>query len=517
MLVGMDNQGWMPMHVESSRVENDNLRLMQSVLSLRYILMGSVRMPDRGSNTQGSAASPPLACKRPGGRRPGSQLRNSLRIMMTMMLVVLAGLPECAAFRAYNCNNQSSQIEQYSLLDPEPCGNMEKVHAIERELYGEIVQIKKEQLVQVTRCTVTQMVKSVYCGWQSRTGPERYAKFHDPIVIEPADCRMAAKTGRFKLIGKDYPFKMNVRNAVIVHLVGSLDNYGNCEVGLFEINGVTLKNQMATAMYEIYVCQEWARANDMTGTIKLSEYLMGTTTDRNLVDSGEGTYVWDHSKDACPDMLVSLYRGRIKVLTNSTAFFTDGTAIVAGRDKNQVAGLELKETMILCGRAAQTTHIKSIAVFFHPMEQIEVASGKFNMVTTEAEFTRLESELSFLQVRSTMTLQETIRQVKAEICEDRKQIAHTRLESITGAENPYSLMQVFGRGHLVTRNGATVNVTRCQAAEVLPRTHTNCTNKIPAILNGTNVFVDPISFVIKVAAARCNDVAPPRWRLNGRW
>jgi hypothetical protein len=91
---------------------------------------------------------------------------------------------------------------------------------------------------------------------------------------------------------------MNVRKAVIVDLVGSLDNYGNRKVGLFEINGVTLKNQMATAMYEIYVRQEWARANDLTGTIKLSEYLMGTTTDQTLVDSGEGTYVWDHSKDA---------------------------------------------------------------------------------------------------------------------------------------------------------------------------------------------------------------------------
>jgi hypothetical protein len=96
---------------------------------------------------------------------------------------------------------------------------------------------------------------------------------------------------------------------------------------------------MATAMYEIYVCQEWARANDLTGTIKLLEYLMGTTTDRTLVDSGEGTYVWDYSQDACPDTLVSLYRGRIKVLTNSTASFTDSTAIVAGRDTNQVAGL----------------------------------------------------------------------------------------------------------------------------------------------------------------------------------
>ncbi len=48
------------------------------------------------------------------------------------------------AFGAFDCNSQSSQIEQYSLLDPEPCGNMEKVHAIKRELYREIVQIKKE-------------------------------------------------------------------------------------------------------------------------------------------------------------------------------------------------------------------------------------------------------------------------------------------------------------------------------------------------------------------------------------
>jgi hypothetical protein len=79
---------------------------------------------------------------------------------------------------------------------------MEKVHAIERELYGEIVQIKKERLVQVTRCTGTQTIKSVYCGWQSLTGPERYAKFHDPITIEPADCRRAAKTGPSSSMGR---------------------------------------------------------------------------------------------------------------------------------------------------------------------------------------------------------------------------------------------------------------------------------------------------------------------------
>ncbi len=122
--------------------------------------------------------------------------------------------------------------------------------------------------MQGTRCTATQTIKSVYCGLKSRSGPERYAKFHDPIVIEPADSRMATKTGRFKLNGKEYLFEMNVRRAIIVDLVGGLDNDGNCEVGLYEVNGVPLRNQMATAMYEIYIRQEWARANDLTGTIK---------------------------------------------------------------------------------------------------------------------------------------------------------------------------------------------------------------------------------------------------------
>ncbi len=28
------------------------------------------------------------------------------------MLLMLAGLPECVAFRAFDCNSQSSQIEQ---------------------------------------------------------------------------------------------------------------------------------------------------------------------------------------------------------------------------------------------------------------------------------------------------------------------------------------------------------------------------------------------------------------------
>jgi hypothetical protein len=88
------------------------------------------------------------------------------------------------------------------------------------------------------------------------------------------------------------------------------------------------------------------------------------------------------------------------------------------------------------------THIKNIVIFFHSMSGMQVASGKFSTAPGEAEVTRMESEVSFLQVKATMSLKERL--VKVEICDNRRQIAHVRLESLVGAENPYSLKQVFG-------------------------------------------------------------------------
>jgi hypothetical protein len=62
-------------------------------------------------------------------------------------------------------------------------------------------------------------------------------------------------------------------------------------------------------------------------------------------------------------------------------------------------------------------------------------------------------------------------------------------------------------------------VTKCSPVEVVPRIHTNCTEEIPITINGTEAFVDPISYVIKSAGSpiHCNDVAPPRYKVGGKW
>ncbi len=88
--------------------------------------------------------------------------------------------------------------------------------------------------------------------------------------------------------------------------------------------------------------------------------------------------------------------------------------------------------------------------------------------------------------------------------------------SSAGMDNLYSLITIFGRGHLTIK---AVYVTRCAPVEVIPRSHKNCTEEIPALSNGTEVFVDPISCFIKTAGSpeHCNDIAPPRYLVRGKW
>ncbi len=116
-------------------------------------------------------------------------------------------------------------------------------------------------------------------------------------------------------------------------------------------------------------------------------------------------------------------------------------------------------------------------------------------------------------------MKEKLRQVRGAICENRRDIARTRLEVVAGEDNPYSLISIFGRGHLAIKAGGAVYVTRCSPVEVIPRIHSNCTEEIPITINGTEAFVDPISYVIKSAGSpiHCNDVAPPRYMVGGMW
>ena len=51
----------------------------------------------------------------------------------------------------------------------------------------------------------------------------------------------------------------------------------------------------------------------------------------------------------------------------------------------------------------------------------------------------------------------------------------TLLEAVASTKNPYSLVLVLGLGHVVTKIGATVYITKHVGVNVEPRAATNCT------------------------------------------
>jgi hypothetical protein len=68
---------------------------------------------------------------------------------------------------------------------------------------------------------------------------------------------------------------------------------------------------------------------------------------------------------------------------------------------------------------------------------MEMAQGRFANKEGEGDLTGLESGMTFLQVWASMSMKEKLRQVRSAICVNRREIAHTRLEAIAGADNPY--------------------------------------------------------------------------------
>ncbi len=84
---------------------------------------------------------------------------------------------------------------------------------------------------------------------------------------------------------------------------------------------------------------------------------------------------------------------------------------------------------------------------------MEVAQGRLSGKEGETDLTRLESGMSFMQVRASMSMKEKLRQVRGAICENRRDIARTRLEAIAGADNPYSLISTFGGAILPSKPG----------------------------------------------------------------
>jgi len=80
---------------------------------------------------------------------------------------------------------------------------------------------------------------------------------------------------------------------------------------------------------------EWARVNEVPSMITTTSNLIAPVTERSMMDTQDGTYVWEYSQEDFPESILQLYLGNVKVLTNSSMSYARGLAIMEGNKKDQ--------------------------------------------------------------------------------------------------------------------------------------------------------------------------------------
>jgi hypothetical protein len=204
--------------------------------------------------------------------------------------------------------------------------------------------------------------------------------------------------------------------------------------------------------------EEFGKINDMSGTIKLPGNIQAKASDQSAMDSLYGTMVWIHKKASCPQGLTQLFRGQIRVFSNDSSSFVGAIALL--EEKGQDTGLELLSSHLLCHHPAYSTHLQDVVLVVYPDNFTSIATDPFDPELIR-DYIRLETELSFLHVKTTISNRDRLRQVRLAICETRRQVAATRLEAAAGSDNPYAFVEVFGadisvhvQGLLSTSRGA---------------------------------------------------------------
>ncbi len=160
------------------------------------------------------------------------------------------------------------------------------------------------------RCVVVETLVAQYCGMFSAAGVTRYIRFRELKPLEAWECRKARRSGQIIINWRTVKGKIGVTASHSMYLAGGLDDESRCEVGMVTLpDGKVLNGLGAQGLYEITLREEFTRLNELTGSLTLTSGMQAAAADKSIVDSLEGTVVWEYDSMACPQTIVRLYRG----------------------------------------------------------------------------------------------------------------------------------------------------------------------------------------------------------------
>jgi len=304
-------------------------------------------------------------------------------------------------------------------------------------------------------------------------------------------------------------------------MFGKVDNNGKCEVDDFTINGAHYTGHYLEAVVTVQTKLVRGMADAASGWVTFSNGLKARANDEFLEDSTEGSMVWKNRKMDCKKQISQVYKGKADLYhyrrMDSTTM-KESLVLVADNTTKQYAGLILKELQTICQSRCYGTQVQGILVCPFNNDIVPIPDGQFISHFNPTEV-NIQTQISFLHLTSQLQMRARFEDIVFDICLLDRKILFNKIQAVAGVENPYALLDLYGPGHHVYKNGVNAYVAKCPPVEANRAEYPNCTHEIPVLVKDRLRFADPLTFVLKSfpTVVVCSAIMPTRWKIGGEW
>lgn len=443
-----------------------------------------------------------------------------MSLYLLTILNLLCSVRQSSSFTVFDCDAGYATSKTIDLREPSSCRDPVKDYREPDVQRVQIVQIGTTSPIIGYQCKATISKEVWRCGLDSLHYGSSRPVFQQNWPIAPNQCREAVASGRIIIDHRSYDILPGQPITLQEYTHGHRHVDGRCETADFETAGIMHYRSYEQTTTTIHVSAVNGIIDAADDSIVFSNGIAAQANDLVLHDLYEGTIVWKRPELNCSDSVSSLYVGNVTLHqpTGHTNSKVGSVVLLERPSDQQYAGLKLGLPRSLCAVHCYGTSIKGIVVcLLRPHDEPQLLDT-FKITDSQREID-FQSQLGFLHLKTNLDVYARFAAILGHICKIERATLHLKLQAIAGANNPYSLLDLYGPGHVYYRAGAVVYINKCTPVEATLADHANCTTEVPVLVNGTKRFADPLSWVLRDYPQElpCSNIMPVRWKLGDIW
>jgi hypothetical protein len=442
------------------------------------------------------------------------------KYLLPLLLLTASIWQQSSAVTVYDCEHPGTTFQPIDLLEPEECPDPVSGYEIPKPVRVQVLQSEAASPVVGYNCRITITKRVHRCGFNSLHYGFDTPVYKENVVLTPAECRKAIRETRIKIEGKIHPVQLGVVMNSKFFSHGLRRSDGTCETATFTTNGQYFEKSYEECLLEIFFRKIPGTVDRAEGVVIFNNGLRANYMDEVLRDSAEGVIVWAAEKMSCVNSVSEIYMGDATLHRRRNKGRDGSIIMIENNATKQYAGLVLRHSITMCRKECHATHIPGLSLcILRPRDRpITGAEFKAHFDPTTMD---IATQLSYSHLGTNLRMYSRFEEMSEDLCALDRRSLFNKLQAVSGADNTYALLDMFGRGHTVFVAGAAAYVARCVPLQGVVANYPNCTHEIPIRVNGSgNIrFADAFSFILSDLPTRipCSDVMPVRWKIDDEW